>query len=264
MTNLGLKIRELRKRKDISQEVLAEALCVSFQAVSKWETGASLPDVTLIPAIATFFGVSTDELFDYDRYKHDAKIEEIVCKAADIRNDRPEEAEKIIRDGLKLFPGNDILLNNLLYTLRPERRDESATICRSLVEATSDDAVKYDAMRILAEIYAAKGELLLCEETLEKIPEIYFTKLELVAELLKGEKSFNAADSQFGLDFDSAISMLSIMRERAAENGDAGGAEKYRKSAVALIDALKAAMPEYFAGFRKEEYEKYAEEFAER
>lgn len=65
--NLGEKIRQLRKGKGISQEVLAQYLGVSFQAVSKWETGTTLPDVTLIPAIASFFGVSTDELFDYNR-----------------------------------------------------------------------------------------------------------------------------------------------------------------------------------------------------
>ena len=266
MTNLGFKIRELRKLKGISQEVLAEALCVSFQAVSKWETGAALPDVTFIPAIASFFGVSTDELFDYDRYKRDAKIEEIVTEAANLRGDKPEEAEKIIRDGLKQFPGDDILLNNLLYTLRaPGQTDEAATICRSLIESTSDDAIKYDALRILAEIYAENGELSLCEETLEKIPEIYFTKLELVAELLNGEKSLSAAKAQFGLDFDSAIEMLSIMRKCAAENGDADAAEKYRRTAAALIEALKGSMPEYFErGIRKDEYEKYTEEFAEK
>ena len=53
--NLGDKIRQLRKGKGISQEVLAQYLGVSFQAVSKWETGTTLPDVTLIPAIASFF-----------------------------------------------------------------------------------------------------------------------------------------------------------------------------------------------------------------
>lgn len=64
---LGQKIKELRKARNISQEVLAQYLGVSFQAVSKWETETAMPDVALIPAIASFFGVSTDELFDYNR-----------------------------------------------------------------------------------------------------------------------------------------------------------------------------------------------------
>ena len=61
---LGAKIRELRKKRGISQEVLAQYLGVTFQAVSKWENGTAMPDVPLIPALASFFGVSTDELFD--------------------------------------------------------------------------------------------------------------------------------------------------------------------------------------------------------
>lgn len=80
--NLGTKIRKLRKSKDISQEVLAQLLGVSFQAVSKWETGTSLPDITLIPAIASFFGVSTDELFDYNRLTAEKKITSICAEAA--------------------------------------------------------------------------------------------------------------------------------------------------------------------------------------
>ena len=75
--NLGDKIRQLRKGKGISQEVLAQYLGVSFQAVSKWETGTTLPDVTLIPAIASFFGVSTDELFDYNRLEAERRVRDI-------------------------------------------------------------------------------------------------------------------------------------------------------------------------------------------
>ncbi|MBQ4113237.1 MAG: helix-turn-helix transcriptional regulator, partial [Clostridia bacterium] len=53
---LGEKIKTLRKQKNISQEVLAQYLGVTFQAVSKWENGTTMPDVATIPAIASFFG----------------------------------------------------------------------------------------------------------------------------------------------------------------------------------------------------------------
>ena len=56
-------IRELRKQKDLGQEALADAMGVSVQAVSKWETCNSLPDVALLPRIAAFFGVTVDALF---------------------------------------------------------------------------------------------------------------------------------------------------------------------------------------------------------
>jgi transcriptional regulator with XRE-family HTH domain len=60
--NIGSVIHALRKERKITQEALAAAVGVSAQAVSKWECGG-LPDVYLIPAIADFFGVTTDKLF---------------------------------------------------------------------------------------------------------------------------------------------------------------------------------------------------------
>ena len=54
---IGEKIKELRKRDGRKQEDLAGALGVTAQAVSRWESGACYPDVTLIPAIANYFHV---------------------------------------------------------------------------------------------------------------------------------------------------------------------------------------------------------------
>ena len=56
-------IRNLRKEMGLGQDALADTLGVSVQAVSKWETGNSLPDVALLPDIAGFFGVTVDYLF---------------------------------------------------------------------------------------------------------------------------------------------------------------------------------------------------------
>lgn len=56
-------IQRLRKERNVTQEILASALEISVQAVSKWETGASLPDIMQLPRIAKFFGVTIDYLF---------------------------------------------------------------------------------------------------------------------------------------------------------------------------------------------------------
>ena len=60
---VGSNIKYLRQRKNITQAQLAERLCVSYQAISKWETDANAPDISLLPQIAKFFGVSIDALF---------------------------------------------------------------------------------------------------------------------------------------------------------------------------------------------------------
>lgn len=60
--NIAERIQKLRKEKGLSQEELAEVVNVSRQAVSKWESEQSLPDIDKIIALAEYFGVSTDYL----------------------------------------------------------------------------------------------------------------------------------------------------------------------------------------------------------
>ena len=62
---IGDKIRSLRKSKHITQTQLADVLSVSSQSVSKWENHLSIPDITVLPVIARYFGITMDELFNY-------------------------------------------------------------------------------------------------------------------------------------------------------------------------------------------------------
>ena len=59
---IGNRLYNLRKERNISQEDLANALDVSRQTVSKWETGESMPDFNKIQPICDYFGITTDEL----------------------------------------------------------------------------------------------------------------------------------------------------------------------------------------------------------
>lgn len=236
---LGEKIKSLRKEKNISQEVFANYLGMSFQAVSKWETGNTMPDVTMIPAIASFFGVSTDELFDFNLFETEKQVTEICDEAFRYRSSDPTKAEEILRGGLQRFPGNDRLLNNLLYTLDMQSRtDEVINLCRALIESTRDDAIKYDACRILSECYKESGQTGQILPTLDKIPEIYFTKLELIASLLEGDASYEAAQKQKALSAEKLVTMLTVAGKRLQEKGEAEKAVSQFKIAQKVIDAF--------------------------
>ena len=60
---IGQNIRILRRKRQVSQEDLAETMSVTVQAVSKWETGNANPDLELLPRLAEYFGVTIDSLF---------------------------------------------------------------------------------------------------------------------------------------------------------------------------------------------------------
>lgn len=59
---IRLSLKTLRQRQGMTQKELAGKLQVSFQTVSKWENGISLPDIVYLPKLAAVFGVSTDVL----------------------------------------------------------------------------------------------------------------------------------------------------------------------------------------------------------
>ena len=124
--NLGNKIRELRKRSNLTQEQLSASLNISAQAVSKWEMGASYPDMTMIPTIAAFFNVSLDELFDFDVKNIDEEIENIRLEYNKYFWGNFEKAEQILLDGLKVYPASIQLKTELfeLYAYNPDRGDD--------------------------------------------------------------------------------------------------------------------------------------------
>lgn len=63
----GEKLQELRKRKGLTQEELAEALYVSRTAVSKWESGRGYPSIDSLKEISKYFSVSIDELLSGEK-----------------------------------------------------------------------------------------------------------------------------------------------------------------------------------------------------
>ena len=119
---LGNNIRQLRRQNKTTQEQLAEALGVTAQAVSRWESGGSYPDMNLIPSIANFFGVSIDALFGYEgerAHRIDALAAEID-RMNDLNSGKDvciTECIALARSALVEFPGNEKLMLALASVL---------------------------------------------------------------------------------------------------------------------------------------------------
>ena len=97
MQKIGRKIAELRKQKSMTQMELADRMNISYQAVSNWERGNTMPDISKLPELAEIFGVSMEEILCDERR---AKIVEELAegKNARGRNDGGAERHRAHRD----------------------------------------------------------------------------------------------------------------------------------------------------------------------
>lgn len=98
------KLLKLRTQYGYSQEVLAEKLNVSRQAISKWELGTTLPETDKVIAISVFFDVSIDYLLkDRIQLNHNESLDRIVLKflgSAQDMDDISRELVEIMKDGI--------------------------------------------------------------------------------------------------------------------------------------------------------------------
>lgn len=88
--SLGNNIKRFRRELGITQEELAGILCITSQAVSKWESGAGLPDITQVVPLAQALNVSTDALFGLNPDAYDVKLAKEVKEKANTLRDSGE------------------------------------------------------------------------------------------------------------------------------------------------------------------------------
>ncbi len=136
MIALGNNIKKYRKDRKITQEQLAEVLGVSDQAVSRWENGATYPDIELLPTIALYFGITMDDLMGMEAFKDESEIAEILKKRQELKN-RGEVVKscELLRKTVKRYPKNYELLSKLVYDLEFANTDDEESRIKNLHEA---------------------------------------------------------------------------------------------------------------------------------
>ena len=214
---IGEKLRTLRKEKKLTQEQLAEYLNISSQAVSKWETGLSSPDIDMLPRLAVFYGVTVDELLDFDRRRIDREVDALVSESVPLRRE-PEKAEAFYRKALKKYPNNEVLLNCLLMVIPDDRAEEKLRIGQQLLDCSTDDEIRHDVCRILAETCYLKGDDLLAEHYLAKLPELYFLKNEIAALVRQGDAQLAEIRKAEDVCFGILTTMLALRMRREGED----------------------------------------------
>lgn len=118
------KLYALRKQRGLSQEELAEALDVSRQAISKWESGRALPEAGKLLSVSEYFGVSLDELMKEDAHTPQEALREEGHKEPAAEKNAPRKRTL----GLILCIGGAVcmILLGLLSLLFPASSEELA------------------------------------------------------------------------------------------------------------------------------------------
>lgn len=102
-------ILTLRRKKHITQEELATAIGVTKASVSKWETGATMPDILLLPLLASYFDVSVDDLLGYKPQLSREQIQKIYAQLAEAFANQPfaevmPRCEELVKKYYSCYP----------------------------------------------------------------------------------------------------------------------------------------------------------------
>lgn len=164
-SNFGNNIKNLRKQRNLTQEQIAEAFGVSSQAISKWETNTSYPDISLLPVIADYFSVSVDYLLGHDTSKQKEEIEK-ACDYADALFEMHNymQAVPLLREMLVKHPGNEKLMYKLAWALSgtiresPDNYEEAILLYLKILEISTDTEMRIRVARDLIYRYSTKED----------------------------------------------------------------------------------------------------------
>ncbi|MCH5347815.1 MAG: helix-turn-helix transcriptional regulator [Oscillospiraceae bacterium] len=193
MNNLQEKLKALRKEKGISQEKLADYLGVTFQAVSKWETGSTMPDITLLPDIARFFDITVDELLCVEAVDKNRLYAEFENKAEKLfRDGRYSEMLEIWKEAYHLLP-NDIRVKEMLMSAyydadKVRFHKEIEELGNEIFSESADSYYRGQVIREMSVTYAACGNMHLAEKWAAKAGMIHQTREKILSEIHSGNE----------------------------------------------------------------------------
>lgn len=219
---IGNTIRTRRRQKDMTQEQLAEKLCVSISAVSQWECGKSIPDLTMIPAMCSVLDITADELLGVDRAKKQEQIRAIVEEAQQVRRKGFRlDAKEILYAGLKRFPGEHQIMFALMHLCvegDEDEREETRRLAEKLLEESDSTNITSNAAHILIPIYRDAGEIQKASALVSRMGSLHASKEVLRTGLFKGQMAVEANQSL--LECLTEQLAIHLRRNYVLENGE--------------------------------------------
>lgn len=184
--SIGKRIKELRQKHGVTQEKLADYLGITYQAISKWERDVTAPDITALVPIATFFGIDLNELFDFDGTRESTDVEAYIRESNSLNGEENLRKNLAVwRRAVAKYPRNFTCLSKLAWAVyinalysdpkfggaTDATFEESATICKRIIEDCTDDRTRTFALSTLVKIYSEPSSPLCNEAEALKIAD---------------------------------------------------------------------------------------------
>lgn len=197
--------KQLRRNAEMTQEEVSAALGVSPQAVSRWETGATYPDIEMLPILAEFFNVSLEELLGVEQSRRQMQAAEYKAQfQTAIEHGRIEDGIAVARKAVKEFPRDWSLQNQLMYALfmacsddgnidnwrdnQQRYKQEIIDIGENIIAYCTDDAIRLEAKSRLGFLYCELGQLEKGKAVFESLPTVDSCKESMMYWALRGEE----------------------------------------------------------------------------
>ena len=253
---IGNNLKKLRRSRDLTQEEVAAHLGISFQAISKWERGEGYPDITILPALASYFDVSVDELIGVDEISSANRLDEINRKWKENRSlGKHKENVELMRSSLKSYPNNALLLIQLSASLEriegneKEKREflrESIMIQEQILRYCDDSEIRGAALFNIADAYYRYSDYEKAIEYAEKLPNLYKTRETALVRILKDDAKKNEIAK-------SAVEPLAwLISYHLTALAETEKNLHYKEKIVKILDILfEGTENEFIAGIRK-------------
>lgn len=187
---IGDNIKRLRRQKGITQETLADHMHISTAAVSKWERNDTLPDISMVISLASYFGVSTDEILGLDAAKNEEKIKQYLDEANHLAAiGKARERFDLITKAYNEFPNDWRIVEDYMWQLNYDpnctgpygnsvHKDELYRLCERILDECVIDKTRYAALSIIGGLYSLDGEKKKAIETAQRFPDYWTTEGE--------------------------------------------------------------------------------------
>ena len=180
--NISRNIAELRKSKGLTQEELAVFIGVTKASVSKWENGQSLPDIMLLPQLATYFDVTVDSLLGYNPQLSKEQIQALYKKLSKEFSEEPFEevfarSEAYVKKYYSCYRFLSqicvLWMNHFMMADGAERQQQILKkieeLCTHIIGNCDNAVICGDAIMMRASIYLQMGKAELVIDEVEEL-----------------------------------------------------------------------------------------------